>query len=69
MTLHPDMTVDHFTFTIMTGWNMSALFPFFLSERAKYFFVQLTWGDYRDTYHQRQQPILKLLCYGKFKSL
>lgn len=38
MTLHPDMTVDHFTFTIMTGWNMSALFPFFLSERAKYFF-------------------------------
>lgn len=39
MTLHPDMTVDHFTFTIVTGWNMSTLFPFFLSERAKYMYI------------------------------
>lgn len=50
MTLHPDMTVDHFTFTIMTGWNMSALFPFFLSERAKYFFLYSSLGETTQTH-------------------
>ncbi len=70
LNINKNQRLEHAHFPFIP-FNITHLAVTLFQSRAKFeVYLQLAWGDRleTDTWHRRQQPIVKLRCYGKFKA-